>query len=346
MKSYKYKKLADTLLAQIKDGSYPPHTRLPPIRTLAAAHGVNTATAIGAYKYLERLGRVHTRAGSGTYVSVPGMPEPGPPQRDYINFAGGDTDPMLFPAEAFGQAVAQVLATQGKAAFAEPIMGGYAPLREALAEEKGIDPRRVFILSGMQQGHEIFSEIKKNHAHVKIEEDFEGDFYYNSTPPWFLWEAEPHGVVYVKSYGKILMPGLAHMVVPEAIQEACAEYITGSAPGLVQRAFNVFVRGGGFAAHTARMRAVYGRRYRKTIEAAGAYLPGYAGFDTPGTGLTLNLYPKGKYGKDIDTLCQRLLQRKVILSPISPLKISFAAVPEERAAEGIGIIAAVLATMA
>jgi DNA-binding transcriptional MocR family regulator len=345
MREYKYRQLAEVLLAQINGGVYPPQGRLPAIRSLATEHSVNTATVIGAYKYLEKLGHVYTRTGSGIYITPPKEAEEAAfAKNGSINFAGGDTDPALFPAVAFGQCVTDVLERDGKTAFIQSDNQGYAPLRKALAGEAGIDPARVILLTGLQQGRDIATRIKKRHARVAVEEDVDGDFYYEGVPPQHKWEDEPDGhVIYIKSYAKILMHGLAYMVAPSGLAGECAALAGTPAAGLVQRAFDLFLRLGGFAVHAANMRATYGKRYRKVLAAVRAYLSHYTDYTATGCGLFLPLRLKHMYPREMESLYQCLLQRKVIVSPLSGFGIGFAAVQEERIAEGIGIIAAALA---
>ncbi len=59
------------LSVQILRGDYPPGTRLPTIRALAASFAVNPATAQRAIARLERGGLVRARQGSGTVVMDP-----------------------------------------------------------------------------------------------------------------------------------------------------------------------------------------------------------------------------------------------------------------------------------
>jgi len=65
--------LATLLRAEIEGGAkYPPGTRLPSYRKLAAEHGVAVNTAQAAIRLLEAEGLVSVRAGSGAYVREPG----------------------------------------------------------------------------------------------------------------------------------------------------------------------------------------------------------------------------------------------------------------------------------
>jgi DNA-binding transcriptional MocR family regulator len=336
MKTPKYRELAEGIRLRIENGELPPETRLPPIRACAKEMKVNTTTVIAAYKYLESLNHVYSRVGSGTYVS-PFLPE----TKDktawfkiiYFNFAGTDTDPALFPADDFNVSLSTVLKRDGKEAFAQDNRFGYTPLREILAERAQTDPERVVLLTDTQQGYDIYKRIRPK---LHIEEDMYGDFYYDGKP------RRPSSETYIKSYAKIFMPGLAYTVVPKDLVKKIAAPVYCPATGFVQRAFDLYLRSGKFDEHAAKMRTVYGKRYRKVIAAARAYLSGYVGFDEPECGLGIEIRPK--YTIKIDTLCQRFLQRKVVVFPgVNYFNINFATTREERITEGIGIIAAVLA---
>ncbi|MCL2187405.1 MAG: PLP-dependent aminotransferase family protein [Defluviitaleaceae bacterium] len=340
MKLHKYKQLAAVILSQIDNGAFSPHSKLPPIRQLAATHGVNSATAVNAYRYLEQLGRIYSRTGSGVYVSPP-MPKASdtPVDASYINFAAVDTEAIFFPAQEFGQAVNDVLTREGKNAFTQYDARGYAPLRTALAKEADVHPQQIILLHTAHQGRAILSKIKL-HA-LPIIEDTESDFYYGKAPPVIV---KNENGIFLKSYAKILMSGIAYMVVPKSIADECAKLADTSTAGLLQKAFAQFLTNGGFAAHAAHMRRVYGRRYKQALLAAKTYLADYYIIDETQRGLALALRPTVNNDWEAENLCQRLLQRKVIVSPIDGIRLSFCAVQEERIAEGIGIIAAMLAT--
>lgn len=63
-----YLRVADDLRQQIRNGSLPPHTRLPSQASIRAAYGVSDTVALEARKVLMAEGLVEGRSGSGTYV--------------------------------------------------------------------------------------------------------------------------------------------------------------------------------------------------------------------------------------------------------------------------------------
>jgi DNA-binding transcriptional MocR family regulator len=154
--------------------------------------------------------------------------------------------------------------------------------------------------------------------------------------------------VYIKSYNKVFIQGIAYMVVPLELAQQLIKIMPCTVSGFIQRVLYLFIQSGGYARHTAAQRGVYGKRYRRLMQALDTYLAEYADYTRPAWGLRVSIYPRAEINYDINTLCQQFLQQKVIVTPGElynqlGFSISIAAVPEERIAKGIGIIAAVLA---
>jgi DNA-binding transcriptional MocR family regulator len=451
-----YRQLSDGIHALIASGDLPPEYKLPPIRQMAASLGVNNATVVSAYKYLESRKHVYSLIGSGTYVAKPGesvLPPAilkneytaaGSVSGDinrYINFADTATTAELFPVGHFKKAFDAVLTRDGGSAFDYQDSQGYAPLRESICGLCGVmsvktSPDRIQIVSGAQQGLDILAKallnpgdtllverptfygavgafasrgalvieiplgkngpdpalletLLKTHrpkamylmpnfqtptgisysAETKrqvlelayrygsyiIEEDSQNDFYYGKQPPVPMKALDYRSqVIYVKSFSKILMPGLrmGFMVCPRKVHVTTAKRNTDIATsGYIQRAFDFYLRDGGFEGHLQHMRAVYGRRFRKAVKAAERHLTPYVDFYKPEGGLSLWLTVKD-LTDDVETLCGKFLQQRVIVSPgtlfisqgdkTSGFRISFANLPEGKIAEGIELIAAVL----
>jgi GntR family transcriptional regulator len=76
----KYRRIADDLLAQIKDGEYPPGSRLPTKAELMDRYHVAVNTVERAIEELRRAGVVETAQGAGMFVreapSDSGSPSP------------------------------------------------------------------------------------------------------------------------------------------------------------------------------------------------------------------------------------------------------------------------------
>lgn len=168
-----YLQLADALRRAIRSGEYPDGERLPSIRHLADQAGVNPATAVSAYRILEKEGWVEARAGSGVYARGAGSPgsagtrqeSPGGSAGDersgafadrggpaaptaltdlssgkvfvpagVLDMAAGAPSPALFPTAEFKHLMNEVLDRDGGWAFGYQESAGWPPFREAIAE--------------------------------------------------------------------------------------------------------------------------------------------------------------------------------------------------------------------
>jgi len=175
----RYLQLADALRAAILDGRYPDGSRLPSIRRIADAAGVNPATAVSAYRILEKEGWAEARAGSGVYARSDGarpsaivdgggrsalaelsagrvLVAPG-----VLDMAAGAPSPALFPTAEFKELMNEVLDRDGGWAFGYQESAGWPPFREAAAEHlrtaHGIraGAEDIRIVSGAQQGLDL-----------------------------------------------------------------------------------------------------------------------------------------------------------------------------------------------
>lgn len=63
-----YRQIADRIAAQIKDGTYPPNSRVPSEAEICDQFNVSRRTVRSAYAILLERGLVVTSQGKGTYV--------------------------------------------------------------------------------------------------------------------------------------------------------------------------------------------------------------------------------------------------------------------------------------
>ncbi|OHX12167.1 PLP-dependent aminotransferase family protein [Chromobacterium sphagni] len=80
--SARYQDIARQLERRLDAGEFPPGSRLPSVRRLASEHGVNSLTALAAYRWLEQRQRVLARSRAGFYAALP------------------PADPLAHPAQA------------------------------------------------------------------------------------------------------------------------------------------------------------------------------------------------------------------------------------------------------
>ena len=78
-----------------------------------------------------------------------------------ISFAGGLPSPKTFPVEAFRAACAKVLHDDPQGALQYAASEGYGPLREQVAAMLpwAVDPARVLITTGSQQGLDLVAKV-------------------------------------------------------------------------------------------------------------------------------------------------------------------------------------------
>lgn len=168
-------------------------------------------------------------------------------------------------------------------------------------------------------------ELAEQYDTYIIEEDDFYDFHYGKEPLVPLKALDyKNRVIYIKSFSKILMPGLRMglIVLPKKIQRAVAEakYTTDiSTSGFIQRAMEYYLRENGWESHAAQMRRYGGEKYRKTLSLARKYLSGLVQFAHPNGGISL--WMELPEGVGADAFCSRMLEKNVILTPGSQYSI-------------------------
>src|SRR5512138_673046 len=86
-KILRYQELAEQLAELIRQGTYPPGTRIPSVRQMSQQQNLSISTVLEAYSLLERQGLIEARPQSGYYVHTQPeerLPEPetSSPRRD------------------------------------------------------------------------------------------------------------------------------------------------------------------------------------------------------------------------------------------------------------------------
>ena len=81
MSKFEYLKLADTIAAEIADGTLKPGDRLPPQRSFAYERKIAVSTASRVYAELLRRGLVVGEVGRGTFISGRGQARRGSGRR-------------------------------------------------------------------------------------------------------------------------------------------------------------------------------------------------------------------------------------------------------------------------
>lgn len=197
---------------------------------------------------------------------------------------------------------------------------------------------------------EILKLAQKYNTYI-IEDDYVSDLDFedkNYKP--FKSLDKNNRVIYIKSFSKIFMPGLrlGFMISPLSMQGNIleAKHTTDiSTSGLLQRAFDLYIREGYWDKHIKFMFKVYNERYLRMIEALDKNLSEKVNYRKPGGGL--NLWLNLPYGYNINTLFKHSAANDIVFAPgkifysnntppkTNNIRLSFAAVHMEQIEPGI-----------
>jgi len=194
-------------------------------------------------------------------------------------------------------------------------------------------------------------ELAHNMNAYIIEEDDYGDFFYGAKPtPLKAIDAHDR-VIYLKSFDRVLTPGLAsYMACPKDILNRLRN--TSGVSGYIQRSLDFYLRNFNFGANCSEVRVNYTRRYKRAVAAAETFLTPYASFTKPEGGLSLWVRPHN--ANKTANYINEFFAQKVLVSPEEiflpkatiivnrHFRISFANANEDDISKGIGIIASVL----
>jgi DNA-binding transcriptional MocR family regulator len=194
-----------------------------------------------------------------------------------------------------------------------------------------------------------------------IEDDYVSDLDFENRKYLPLKSMDKNNrVIFIKSYSKIFMPGLrlGFMIVPTGILSNVieAKHATDiSTSGLIQRAFDLYIRKGFWDKHSQFMYDIYKERYIKTINALDKYLPSNVNYKKPGGGLNiwLNLPP----GFQVNKLVALCAAKDIVFAPgkifyssnssqkLNNIRLSFASVYVENTDHGIKTLSQIITIM-
>lgn len=176
-----YQTLADRLQQQIRDEVYAVGSRLPGVRPLARQHNVSVATAVNAYRELEKRAVIEARPRSGYFVrqlpAIRKTPRPAGPGRQpaaitgqdrvlrllqavhdprVVNLGAAIPDPDFLPTAAMERAFRHVLRHQRRRCSGYEFPPGARELRTRLAQrlatlQVDADPDSVLITNSCQE---------------------------------------------------------------------------------------------------------------------------------------------------------------------------------------------------
>jgi GntR family transcriptional regulator/MocR family aminotransferase len=190
---------------------------------------------------------------------------------------------------------------------------------------------------------------------VVIEDDYDAEYRYDRTPVGALQGMAPDRVVYAGSASKTLAPGLrlGWFVMPGHLAEPMAEAKIAAdrgSPALEQLALADLIGRGEFDRHLRRMRPVYRRRRDALLAALSRRLPW---LEPAGVSAGLHLVTWLPPGLDEATVVEEAAPAGVGIEGVTPYRIShpgpgglifgYATVSEQAIAEGVDILAGVIA---
>lgn len=204
----------------------------------------------------------------------------------------------------------------------------------------------------MEKKRKLLELAEKYHFYI-IEDDNLYDFYYGGEKIVPLKALDyKNKVIYIKSFSKILMPGLrmGFMLLPKKLLESVqsAKYTTDiSTSGFLQKGVEYYLRKYGWQYHSAIMRKYGGEQYRMAVSAVKKHLKGKVDFLLPNGGISLWLNLPTNI--NAEELCKMLMVQNVIVSPSSQyyvgkteqqsIRICFSNVKQREMEEGMKKIA-------
>ena len=229
-------------------------------------------------------------------------------------------------------------------------------------------PKLLYLMSKFQNPSTISYSEEKLRRIIKLAEQY--DFYiveddsmaeicYDSSiaKPNFISLDTYHRVVYIKSFSKLMMPGLriGFIAVPPQLSTLImnAKHHTDiSSSGLIQRTVDLYLREGDWDQHIEQMKAIYKRKYTLMLNGLNSLKKYGISFLEPNGGLHFWIkLPSYIQSKDFCKACQR---QSLLIMPGSIfnasqdtsteqyIRLSFAACSEEQIVQGISILEQIL----
>jgi 2-aminoadipate transaminase len=228
---------------------------------------------------------------------------------------------------------------------------------------KKYKPRLIYTIPSYQnptgysytaQKREGMLKLAEKYDTLIIEDDYISDLAFDGCgiPPLKALDKSDR-VILIKSFSKILMPGLrlGFMVVPPRLKSHILEAKHTSdisTSGLLQRAFDQYISKGMWDRHFSRMFQIYRERYETICTALDRHLPESVSYTKPGGGLSLWL--NLPYGFPAGSLFKQCAANNVVFAPgrifysgsaaqkLNNIRLSFAAVPAEQIEPGIRML--------
>jgi DNA-binding transcriptional MocR family regulator len=240
---------------------------------------------------------------------------------------------------------------------------------EILSQQaKKLRPKLIYVMPNFQNPTGFCYSEDKKQALIEIarscgawvlEDDYAADLNIGQAPVTTLSAIQPYDrTIYVKSFSKVLMPGLrlGYMIVPGALQDeiAMAKHATDiSTSGLLQRAFDLYIRKGLWDRQIVHMKRIYDKRHAVMKEFLEDHQVSWIHYHLPQGGYNYWITMDGSL--NADELMWRLNKKGVaILSgsafyhlqlKSSSFRLSIASIAENEIQAGMTIIFSEIADM-
>lgn len=231
------------------------------------------------------------------------------------------------------------------------------PIPEALDAELLHGARFMYCLPNFQNptGRRLPMDRRRDLVRIAqqaglllIEDDPYGALSYAGDPLPTLLSLNPHGVVYLGSFSKILAPGLrvGYVIAPEALHRKLVQAKQAAdlhTPSFTQRIVYEAVKDGFLDRHIPEIRALYAAQCGVMLDAMARHFPASAQWNRPAGGMFI--WVKLPPGVDSTALLEQAIGANVAFVPGAPfyanqpqantLRLSFVTVPPAKIEEGI-----------
>lgn len=344
-----------------------PNTLFPVKSFQAAFEAVLEREQGGAFEYTDSMGYLPLREALCRYLTSFGIQtEVG--QIQIISGAQQGVDIMSRAMLSYGDTVfvenptfygaTGAFLSRGAKVLGIPLASDGMNLTALENDLKLYHPKFIYVMAYFQTPTGISYSLEKKRRLLElaeqydtyiIEEDDFYDFHYGKEKPLPLKALDyKNRVIYIKSFSKILMPGLrmGMMVLPKKIRRAVqeAKYTTDiSTSGFIQKSLEEYLRVNGWETHGERVRQFIRGKYHKAVTMAKKYLcpPATCIYPSGGVSLWIQLPPK----IDSTLLCDHALSKNVLISPgnqfalhsddTSHIRLCFASLTEDQIEVGI-----------
>lgn len=269
-------------------------------------------------------------------------------------------DVVIVEAPTYSGAIA-TFRSRGVKIIEVPILVDGVSMEKLEALIKRHRPKLMFTMTHCQNptGYSYSSKKKKallDLAHQYnfyiLEDDYVGELLYTSQDMHALKALDDHQrVIYLKSFSKILMPGLrlGFMIVPDLLANSvlnAKEATDISTSGLIQKAFDMYLRAGHWSKQLKHMKAIYKSRYETMIQALNDHLPRRVNYYVPKGGIMFWLeLPKGlssrKFYEFLDKTRLVFVPGDMFyysMKTCRGIRLSIASVTEEEIRQGIPML--------